>query len=118
MIRLYSGEALMAKKSISPLATAVGAAVLVSSAAAAAAADHAASANPFAADKLSTGYNLAMNDQDKDREGKCGDKKKEGNCGDKKKEGKCGDDKMKDKKKEGKCGEGKCGDDKKEQPQA
>ena len=47
--------------------------------------------NPFAAEDLSAGYQLAEH-HDKDAEGKCG----EGKCG----EGKCG---------EGKCGEGKCG---------
>ncbi|WP_250459650.1 HvfA family oxazolone/thioamide-modified RiPP metallophore [Microbulbifer litoralis] len=92
----------MSRKNLSPVATAVGAAFLAS-AAMNVSAGHA-DANPFAAEKLSSGYNLAAQDQDDSG------KKKEGNCGeDKKKEGKCGDDKKKDKKKEGKCGEGKCG---------
>ncbi len=71
--------------------------------------------NPFALQKLDTGYQLAQADKAKD--GKCGEakcgadkKKKEGSCGgDKKKDGSCGGDKKKD----GKCGEAKCGADKK-----
>jgi uncharacterized low-complexity protein len=57
---------------------------------------------PFSAQQLSGGYDLA--NFEKDAEGKCG-------------EGKCGDDKKADGEAkadgEGKCGEGKCGDDKK-----
>lgn len=97
----------MSKKNL-PLAAAVGAAFLAS-----ASMSSTTAANPFAADELSSGYNLAMADDDKKQEGKCGeDKKKEGKCGeDKKKEGKCGEGKCGEdkKKKEGKCGEGKCG---------
>lgn len=52
-------------------------------------------ANPFAADALQNGYQVAQADV-KATDGKCG-------------EGKCGAD-MK-KKKDGKCGEGKCGAD-------
>ena len=65
-------------KSIKPLAATVGAAFLASAAlsGAAFAAD-----NPFQADRLSSGYQLADNHS----EGKCG----EGKCG----EGKCGGDK-------------------------
>lgn len=105
----------MTKKNL-PLAAAVGAAFLAS-----ASMSVTANANPFAADELSSGYNLAMQDQDQDKqkEGKCGEegKKKEGSCGEgKKKEGSCGEGKKKEgkcgeegkKKKEGKCGEGKC----------
>ncbi len=69
-------------------------------------------ANPFAADTLQSGYQVAQADT-KAQDGKCG----EGKCGaDKKKDGKCGEGKcgaQKDKKKDGKCGEGKCGSDKK-----
>ena len=75
-------------------------------------------ANPFAADTLQNGYQVAQTDIKK-KDGKCGEgkcgaeKKKDGKCGaDKKKDGKCGEGKcggdMK-KKKDGKCGEGKCG---------
>lgn len=68
--------------------------------------------NPFSANSLESGYQLAQADT-KAREGKCG----EGKCGakeeSKKAEGKCGEGKCgaKDdsKKAEGKCGEGKCG---------
>ena len=75
--------------------------------------------NPFAMQKLDSGYQVAM--EGKCGQGKCGANmmkkkkaKKEGKCG----EGKCGANKMKMKKtkKEGKCGathmktkEGKCG---------
>ncbi|WP_226663111.1 hypothetical protein [Microbulbifer aggregans] len=94
----------MTKKNL-PLAAAVGAAFLAS-----ASMSVTTSANPFAAEELSSGYNLAMADDDKKKEGKCGEeKKKEGKCGEeKKKEGKCGEGKCGEgKKKEGKCGEGK-----------
>ncbi|PKO83350.1 MAG: hypothetical protein CVU17_08175 [Betaproteobacteria bacterium HGW-Betaproteobacteria-11] len=85
-----------------------------------------AAGNPFAMQKLDSGYQLAGNDATK-TDGKCGasmgEKKKEGKCG----EGKCGADmkkkqamhdgkcgaSMDEKKKEGKCGEGKCGAGKK-----
>lgn len=79
--------------------------------------------NPFAAEKLSGGYQLAQADT-KAKDGKCGgdkkadakcgaDKKKDGKCGgEKKADGKCGAEKA-DKKRDGKCGEGKCGADKK-----
>lgn len=97
-----------------PLAAALGAAFLVSAIAPLASAE----ANPFSAQQLSGGYDLASyahheegeGEEKAEGEGKCGDKKAEGKCGDKKAEGKCG---------EGKCGgdkaesgEGKCGDDK------
>jgi uncharacterized low-complexity protein len=103
----------MSKKNLSPLAAAVGVAFLAS-----AAISVADTANPFTAEELSSGYNLAMLDDDKGKEGKCGeDKMKEGQCGeDKKKEGKCGEGKCGEgKKKEGKCGEGKCGEGKKKE---
>ena len=93
------------------LATLIGASV----AASIAMAPLAASANPFSATDLSSGYENVSFFGDKGAEGKCG----EGKCGDKKakKEGKCGEGKCGDKKdgkakKEGKCGEGKCGDKK------
>lgn len=65
----------MAKKMMTPLAAAVGAAFVATAALAPMAS---ASENPFAAQELTSGYNLAG----KDAEGKCG----EGKCG----EGKCG----------------------------
>ncbi len=63
--------------------------------------------NPFVANDLGSGYQLAS----RDAEGKCGEgrcggdsaKDAEGKCG----EGKCGGGAEKDA--EGKCGEGKCG---------
>ena len=70
-----------------PLAAALGAAFLASTLAPLATAE----VNPFSAQQLSGGYDLA--NYDKHEEGKCG-------------EGKCGDDKSEG---EGKCGEGKCG---------
>lgn len=99
----------MSKKIITPLATAVGAAFVASMSLAPVAS---ASENPFAAQPLSSGYNLAANHAEgKCGEGKCGEgmKKaaKEGKCG----EGKCGEgmDRAAKAAKEGKCGEGKCG---------
>ena len=57
-----------------------------------------ANANPFSAEQLNAGYQLAS------AEASCGaDKAKD-------KEAKCGEDKAKDK--EAKCGEGKCGEGK------
>jgi len=56
--------------------------------------------NPFGAQKLEAGYQLAQADT-KQKDGKCG-------------EAKCGaDKKAAEKKKDGKCGEAKCGADKK-----
>ena len=79
--------------------------------------------NPFSANALDSGYQLAQVDT-KTQEGKCGEgkcgeskrsaeskKAKEGKCG----EGKCGESKRgaeNKKAKEGKCGEGKCGESK------
>jgi uncharacterized low-complexity protein len=95
-----------------PLAVALGAAFLASSFAPLVSAE----VNPFSAQQLSGGYDLAH--YGKDGEGKCG----EGKCGEGKKaegegkkakgEGKCGEGKCGEGKKsegEGKCGEGKCG---------
>jgi len=85
-----------------PLAAALGAAFLATSLSPLASAE----TNPFSAQQLSGGYDLA--NFDKHAEGKCGDDKAggEGKCG----EGKAdGDDKADG---EGKCGEGKCGDKK------
>ncbi|NQY02782.1 MAG: hypothetical protein HRT76_05875 [Halieaceae bacterium] len=83
-----------------PLAAALGAAFLATSLSPLASAD----VNPFSAQQLSGGYDLAsFGGHAKDGEGKCG----EGKCG----EGKCGDEKAEG---EGKCGEGKCGGDKAE----
>ncbi|MCV6611321.1 MAG: hypothetical protein OIF55_11170 [Amphritea sp.] len=92
---------------IKPITAAVGAALLVGVAAmpVANAAD-----NPFAAQELSSGYELASNhkamEEGKCGEGKCGGSSKadgEGKCG----EGKCGGSSKAEG--EGKCGEGKCG---------
>ena len=86
-----------------PLAAALGAAFLATSVAPLASAEM----NPFSAQQLSGGYDLAS--YGKDGEGKCG----EGKCGDKKAsgEGSCGEGNAKGEG-EGKCGEGKCGDNK------
>jgi uncharacterized low-complexity protein len=95
----------MNKKSL-PLAAAVGAAFVAS-----ATLSVSTSANPFNATELSAGYNLKFAQDDKQKEGKCGENKdQEGKCGEgKKQEGKCGENKKDEgKKKEGKCGEGKC----------
>ena len=76
-----------------PLAAALGAAFLATAISPLASAE----VNPFSAQQLSGGYDLA--NFGKDAEGKCG-------------EGKCGDDKAEGAAKaegEGKCGEGKCG---------
>jgi uncharacterized low-complexity protein len=94
IIRIRYREIIMAQ-SKKPLAVALGAAFLASSIAPLATAE----VNPFSAQQLSGGYDLA--NYGKDAEGKCG----EGKCG----EGKCGDDKADG---EGKCGEGKCGGEK------
>ena len=92
-----------------PLAAALGAAFLATSIAPLVSAE----VNPFSAQQLSGGYDLANfahhegaegEGEKAEGEGKCGDDKAEG-------EGKCGGDKAKG---EGKCGEGKCGDDKAE----
>ena len=76
--------------------------------------------NPFAMQKLDSGYQLAAKhmaapEADKKKDGKCG----EGKCGgskpaaEKMKDGKCGGADNKAKMKDGKCGEGKCGGTKK-----
>ncbi|HSO83160.1 low-complexity protein [Thiocapsa sp.] len=94
----------MTKKTITPAAALVGAALVGSLGAfgLAQAAD-----NPFSAQSLDAGY---MQLAGADTEGKCG----EGKCGGAKDaEGKCGEAKCgADKGTEGKCGEGKCGADK------
>jgi uncharacterized low-complexity protein len=93
----------MTKKTITPAAALVGAA-LVGSLGTLGLAQ--AAENPFAAQALDAGY---MQVAGADTEGKCGEGKcGEGKCGgdkDKGTEGKCGGDKGT----EGKCGEGKCG---------
>src|SRR5690606_15500166 len=85
-----------------PLAAALGAAFLATAIAPLASAG----SNPFSAQPLSGGYDLASFQND--AEGKCG----EGKCGGEKGEGegKCGGEKGDG---EGKCGEGKCGGEKK-----
>ena len=88
----------MSKKTLKPIAAAIGTAFVLGVAATPASAD----ANPFGMTDLNSGYQQVA--EGKCGEGKCGAKdkaKKEGKCG----EGKCGGDK----KKEAKCGEGKCG---------
>lgn len=91
------------KKFISAMGLAMVSSVALSGAAQA-------STNPFSAQTLEAGYQLAMSDNPeaaKDAEGKCG----EGKCGGTKTttEGKCGGKKTTT---EGKCGEGKCGTNK------
>jgi len=89
-----------------PLANAIGSAFVAATAFSTMALTSAASAaeNPFQADELRSGYNLAAGDTEgKCGEGKCGEAKAkahEGKCG----EGKCGEGKAES---EGKCGEGK-----------
>jgi len=102
------------KTSIKPM-TAAGVALLTGLAMMPVA--NAASHNPFAAQDLTSGYQVAGND--KGEEGKCGEAKcgadkrakadGEGKCG----EAKCGADKKAKADGEGKCGEAKCGADKK-----
>lgn len=120
----------MSKKSMKPIALAIGAAFVTSLAASNASAATDENTNPFAMNDLSSGYMQlasgygdAKGKEGKCGEGKCGEKKadKEGKCGEgkcgekgdmkKNMEGKCGGDKAE---KEGKCGEGKCGGDKAE----
>ncbi len=90
-----------------PLAAALGAAFLASSIAPLVSAE----ANPFSAQPLNGGYNLAS--YDKHAEGGCGGNKPEGEgtCGGAKAEGEGADGETKADG-EGKCGEGKCGGDK------
>ena len=96
----------MSGKTLKPLATALGTAFLASSVVPMASA---ATSNPFAAEDLRGGYDLAnyASHEGKCGEGKCGEGKagEEGECG----EGKCGEGKAEG---EGKCGEGKCGEGK------
>ncbi len=101
----------MQKRTLKPIAAAVGTAFIATLATASIA--HADS-NPFAATALDAGYGLLASShaEGKCGEGKCGedkggdDKGGEGSCGeDKGGEGSCGEDKGG----EGKCGEGKCG---------
>ena len=85
-----------------PIAAALGAAFLATAISPLASAE----ANPFSAQSLNAGYDLASYDRHEGKcgEGKCGGDKAEGEgkCG----EGKCGGEKSEG---EGKCGEGKCG---------
>ena len=92
----------MSKQTIKPLSAAVGIAFAATMALSPATS---AAGNPFQADQLSSGYDLAGNRAEgKCGEGKCGGEKAEG-------EGKCGEGKPSGEKAEGegKCGEGKCG---------
>ena len=99
------------KKTVKPVALAVGAA-LASSFAIGGVAHADTVDNPFAMSALSAGYMLGAGEgscggdkEGKDKEGACGgDKEGEGACG----EGSCGGDKEG----EGACGEGSCGGDK------
>ena len=84
----------MSKKTL--IAAAAGSAFVAGLAAAPIAS---AAQNPFALSGLSSGYQVADNQNAKPMEGKCGAKDA------KAAEGKCGGVKAK----EGKCGEGKCG---------
>jgi uncharacterized low-complexity protein len=106
----------MAKKSLKPVAAAVGAAfagsMMLSGTAAA-------EGNPFGMTELNAGYmQLASSHEGKCGAGKCGgstEKTSEGKCGagkcggsaEKSSEGKCGG--STEKSTEGKCGAGKCG---------
>jgi len=103
----------MSKKTIKPVAGAIGAAIAGSMMLAGGAS---ATSNPFGMAELGSGY---MQVASADMEGKCGGNMKakpmEGKCGGNMKakpmEGKCGAN-MKSgtaKKKDGKCGTGKCG---------
>ena len=84
----------MSKKTLTPAAAVIGAALVGSLSAVEIAS---AEENPFGAQQLEGGY-LMLAGEGKCGEGKCG----EGKCGSKDDgEGKCGA--------EGKCGEGKCG---------
>jgi uncharacterized low-complexity protein len=90
-----------------PLIVALSAAFLASSVVPMATAE----VNPFSAQSLNGGYDLANYDKHKEGkcgEGKCGEKTAEGKCGEKDAEGKCGE-----KDAEGACGEkdaeGSCG---------
>ncbi|MCF7985804.1 MAG: low-complexity protein [Thiohalocapsa sp.] len=91
----------MSKKTMTPAAAIVGAA-LVGTLSAVNVAN--AAENPFGASQLDSGYMLLAGAEGEGKcgEGKCGGDKGEG-------EGKCGGDKGEG---EGKCGEGKCGGDK------
>ena len=81
----------MSKKTLKPIAAALGTTFVVSMAISPVAQS---AENPFALNELSNGYMVVA-------EGNCGDKEAEGKCGDKEEtEGKCGD--------KGE-GEGKCG---------
>ena len=106
---LTHGESLMNKQNIKPLAKATATALSAAFLATAAISSPAfAAENPFQADELRSGYNLADGHAEgKCGEGKCGEGKahSEGKCG----EGKCGEGKAES---EGKCGEGKCGESK------
>ena len=99
----------MNKHKTNPLVTAIGSAFVAATALSAVALSSStfAAENPFQADQLRSGYNLAAGAEGKCGEGKCGESKakSEGKCG----EGKHGEGKAKS---EGKCGEGKCGEDK------
>jgi uncharacterized low-complexity protein len=99
------------KKTLKPIAAAIGTTFAVSLAASPLAS---AEQNPFSMTQFSSGYMVAEHGGEKDVEGKCGEgkcgegkKAEEGKCG----EGKCGEGKKAggEKKADGQCGEGKCG---------
>jgi len=92
----------MSKKTLKPIAAALGTTFIVSLAASPIVQ---AAENPFALNELSNGYMVAEEGscgEEKDAEGKCGEEKDaEGKCGEEKDaEGKCGEEKEA----EGKCG--------------
>ncbi len=102
----------MKKRTLRPIAAAVGTAFVATLATASFAN---AGTSPFQADALPAGYGLLAAADD--AEAKCGeDKGGEAKCGeDKGGEGKCGEDAAsgdEGKAEEGKCGEGKCGEGK------
>lgn len=93
-----------------PLAAALGAAFLATSIAPLVSAE----VNPFSAQQLSGGYDLA--NYDKHAEGTCGEGKAdgEGTCGEGNAEGAAAAEGEAKADGEGKCGEGKCGENKAE----
>ena len=95
---------MLMKRTLKPLAAALGTTFVVALAASPIAN---ATDNPFSLTEISGGYMVADKAEGKCGEGKCGGAKAKDT---KETEGKCGGAKAKDTKEtEGKCGEGKCG---------